>query len=217
MSFDTLIVEGTVATASDTFAADVAIEGGKIVALGANLPRQNAKQVLDASGRLVLPGGIDVHTHLDMPFGGTTSADDFETGTRAAAFGGTTTLIDFAIQYKGQSLRTAFDAWMAKAQPKATKPAKVKAARLKPATKAPKERKESKQALFIEAMRTAKGISITEAAEPFGWQAHMVRGAVAAPSRRSSGSRSRPSAMRSAARSTASSSGISNRSPASAS
>ena len=64
------------------------------------------------------PGGIDVHTHLDMPFGGTTSADDFETGTRAAAFGGTTTLIDFAIQYKGQSLREAFDTWMAKASQK---------------------------------------------------------------------------------------------------
>jgi dihydropyrimidinase len=67
----------------------------------------------------VLPGGIDVHTHLDMPFGGTTSADDFETGTRAAAFGGTTTLIDFAIQYKGQTLRTAFDTWMQKASGKA--------------------------------------------------------------------------------------------------
>ena len=66
-----------------------------------------------------MPGGIDVHTHLDMPFGGTTSADDFETGTRAAAFGGTTTLIDFAIQYKGQPLRKAFDTWMGKAEKKA--------------------------------------------------------------------------------------------------
>ena len=66
-----------------------------------------------------MPGGIDVHTHLDMPFGGTNSADDFETGTRAAAFGGTTTLIDFAIQYKGQTLRTAFDTWMQKAAGKA--------------------------------------------------------------------------------------------------
>src|SRR5687768_6603631 len=73
----------------------------------------------DAAGKLVLPGGIDVHTHLDMPFGGTTSADDFETGTRAAAFGGTTTLIDFAIQYKGQTLRTALDTWMQKAASKA--------------------------------------------------------------------------------------------------
>jgi len=120
MSFDTLIVNGTVVTATDSYAADVAIAGGKVVAIGEGLPRENTKQVLEAKGKYVLPGGIDVHTHLDMPFGGTTSADDFETGTRAAAFGGTTTLIDFAIQYKGQSLRTAFDAWMQKASPKAT-------------------------------------------------------------------------------------------------
>ena len=66
-----------------------------------------------------MPGGIDVHTHLDMPFGGTTSADDFETGTIAAAYGGTTTLIDFAIQNKGQSLRQAFETWMKKADRKA--------------------------------------------------------------------------------------------------
>src|SRR5215470_5426679 len=120
MSFDTLVVNGTVVTATDTYAADVAISGGKVVAIGQDLPRENTTQVLDAKAKYVLPGGIDVHTHLDMPFGGTTSADDFETGTRAAAFGGTTTLIDFAIQYKGQSLRTAFDAWMQKASPKAT-------------------------------------------------------------------------------------------------
>jgi dihydropyrimidinase len=119
MAFDTIIANGTVATATDTYQADVAIEGGKIVALGRDLPRDNTKRVFDASGKYVLPGGIDVHTHLDMPFGGTTSADDFETGTRAAAFGGTTTLIDFAIQYKGQSLRTAFDTWMQKASAKA--------------------------------------------------------------------------------------------------
>src|SRR5688572_3459624 len=119
MNFDVLIVNGTVATATDTFVADVAITGGKVVALGAELPQANTKRIIDAKGKYVLPGGIDVHTHLDMPFGGTTSADDFESGTRAAAFGGTTTLIDFAIQYKGQSLRTAFDTWMAKAQPKA--------------------------------------------------------------------------------------------------
>jgi len=75
--------------------------------------------VIDATGRFVIPGGIDVHTHLDMPFGGTTSADDFETGTIAAAFGGTTTLIDFAIQYKGQTLHQAFDTWMKKASGKA--------------------------------------------------------------------------------------------------
>src|ERR1700726_4680168 len=120
MGFDTIIVNGRVATATDTYASDVAISDGKIVAIGKGLPRANAMKILDASGKYVFPGGIDVHTHLDMPFGGTTSADDFETGTRAAAFGGTTTLIDFAIQYKGQALRQAFDTWMSKASSKAT-------------------------------------------------------------------------------------------------
>jgi len=119
VGFDTLIVNGTVVTATDTYKSDVAIAAGKVIAVGSNLPRENASKVLDADGKYVFPGGIDVHTHLDMPFGGTTSADDFETGTRAAAFGGTTTLIDFAIQYKGQSLRTAFETWMQKATPKA--------------------------------------------------------------------------------------------------
>jgi dihydropyrimidinase len=119
MSFDTLIVNGTVATASDTFVADVAISGGKVTAIGAALPRENTRKIIDAKGKYVLPGGIDVHTHMDMPFGGSFSADDFETGTRAAAWGGTTTLIDFAIQYKGQALREAFDTWMKKAQDKA--------------------------------------------------------------------------------------------------
>src|SRR4030081_2690677 len=119
MGFDTVIVNGRVATATDTYSSDVAIGDGKISALGQSLPRENAEKIIDAAGKFVFPGGIDVHTHLDMPFGGTTSADDFETGTRAAAFGGTTTLIDFAIQYKGQTLRTAFDTWMQKAQSKA--------------------------------------------------------------------------------------------------
>src|SRR5450432_2553669 len=119
MGFDTIITGGTVVTAADTCQADVAIENGRVVALGSSLPRENAKRLIDAAGKYIFPGGIDVHTHLDMPFGGTTSADDFETGTRAAAFGGTTTLIDFAIQYKGQSLRTAFDTWMQKASSKA--------------------------------------------------------------------------------------------------
>ncbi len=119
MSFDTIIKNGSVVTATDTYKADVAIANGKIAAIGSDLALENASKVLDATDRLVLPGGIDVHTHLDMPFGGTTSADDFETGTRAAAFGGTTTLIDFAIQYKGQQLRQAFDTWMSKASSKA--------------------------------------------------------------------------------------------------
>jgi len=119
MGFDTIIKNGTVVTATDTYIADVAISNGKISAIGSGLGDGNATKLIDASNKLVLPGGIDVHTHLDMPFGGTTSADDFETGTRAAAFGGTTTLIDFAIQYKGQPLRQAFDTWMSKASGKA--------------------------------------------------------------------------------------------------
>src|ERR1700687_733078 len=120
MGFDAIIRNGSVVTATDTYTADVAIANGKITVIGTDLPGQNATKILNASGKLLLPGGIDVHTHLDMPFGGTTSADDFETGTRAAAFGGTTTLIDFAIQYKGQPLRQAFDTWMNKASSKAT-------------------------------------------------------------------------------------------------
>ncbi|MGH9685440.1 MAG: dihydropyrimidinase [Candidatus Acidiferrales bacterium] len=120
MHFDTLIRNGTIVTATDTYAGDVGIHNGKITATGAGLPAENAGRVIEARGRYVMPGGIDVHTHLDMPFGGTTSSDDFETGTVAAAFGGTTTLIDFAIQYKGQTLRHAFDTWMKKADGKAT-------------------------------------------------------------------------------------------------
>jgi dihydropyrimidinase len=119
MRFDTLIRGGTIVTATDTYASDVGIVGGKISTIGSNLPAEGAGKVIEARGMLVMPGGIDVHTHLDMPFGGTTSADDFETGTVAAAYGGTTTLIDFAIQYKGQTLRHAFDAWMKKADGKA--------------------------------------------------------------------------------------------------
>src|SRR5258708_1307731 len=119
MGFDEIMANGRIVTATDTFASDVAISRGKVAAIGEHLPRENAAQIIDAAGKYVMPGGIDVHTHLDMPFGGTTSSDDFETGTRAAAFGGTTTLIDFAIQYKGQTLRTAFDTWMQKASGKA--------------------------------------------------------------------------------------------------
>ncbi|HEY4950998.1 MAG TPA: dihydropyrimidinase [Candidatus Acidoferrales bacterium] len=119
MRFDTLIRGGTIVTATDTYASDVGIVGGKISVIGLNLPVEGAGTVIEARGMLVMPGGIDVHTHLDMPFGGTTSADDFESGTVAAAYGGTTTLIDFAIQYKGQTLRHAFDTWMKKADGKA--------------------------------------------------------------------------------------------------
>jgi dihydropyrimidinase len=119
MQFDTLIQGGTIVTAADTYPSDIGISGGRIAAIAAELPPESAKQVLSAKDCYVIPGGIDVHTHLDMPFGGTVSADDFESGTIAAAFGGTTTLIDFAIQYKGQTLRTAFDTWMKKAEGKA--------------------------------------------------------------------------------------------------
>ena len=115
MGFDTMIVNGRVVTATDTELSGHGLADGKIALIGKDLPRDNATRLIDAARQIRLPGGIDVHTHLDMPFGGTTSADEFETGTRAAAFGGTTTLIDFAIQYKGQTLRTAFDSWMQKA------------------------------------------------------------------------------------------------------
>src|SRR6202008_3190741 len=112
MRFDTVTRNGTVVTATDTCVADVGINGDKITAIAAQLPTENATRIQDATGCLVIPGGIDVHTHLDMPFGGTTSAADFQSAPIAAAFGATTTLIDFAIQYKGQTLRQAFDTWM---------------------------------------------------------------------------------------------------------
>src|ERR1700740_1355081 len=118
MRFDTVIRHGTVVTATDTCVADVGINSDKVTAIAAQLPTDNATRIQDATGCLVIPGGIDVHTHLDMPFGGTTSADDFQTGTIAAAFGGTTTLIDFANQYKGQTLQQSFDNWMKKAHDK---------------------------------------------------------------------------------------------------
>jgi dihydropyrimidinase len=119
MRFDTVIRNGTVVTATDTYVSDIGVSGGRITAIAQTLPVEGASKLIDATGMMVMPGGIDVHTHLDMPFGGTTSADDFETGTIAAAFGGTTTLIDFAIQQKGQSLRQAFETWMKKADRKA--------------------------------------------------------------------------------------------------
>jgi len=115
-----LIRNGTVVTAERTVAADLLVEGDKIRHIAPSLPAQNADRVIDASGMLLLPGGIDVHTHLDMPFGGTTSSDDFETGTRAAAFGGTTTIIDFAIQAKGTRMRDALDTWWKKADGRAS-------------------------------------------------------------------------------------------------
>jgi len=117
----TLIKNGTVVTATDQYAGDVLVEDEKIALIGTSLDdvAHRADKVIDASGKYVLPGGIDVHTHLDMPFGGATSADDFETGTRAAAFGGTTSIVDFAIQYRGQTLHDAWEAWIKKADGKA--------------------------------------------------------------------------------------------------
>jgi dihydropyrimidinase len=114
-----LIKNGRVITAVDDYFADVYVEGEKIAQIGRELPVE-ADTVVDASGRLVIPGGIDPHTHLDMPFGGTNSADDFDSGTKAAAFGGTTTLIDFAIQQKGRSTLEGLETWHAKAEGKAS-------------------------------------------------------------------------------------------------
>jgi dihydropyrimidinase len=115
----TLIRNGAVVTAEKTFAADILIEGELIREVRAGIPQNGVDRVIDAQGMLLLPGGIDVHTHLDMPFGGTTSSDDFETGTRAAAIGGTTTIVDFAIQARGTRMRDALDTWWKKAENKA--------------------------------------------------------------------------------------------------
>jgi dihydropyrimidinase len=117
----TLIKNGHIVTAVDSYTADVLVDGTTISMIGTNLGGivSSSDRTIDASGKLVIPGGIDPHTHMDLPFGGTSSSDDFETGTRAAAFGGTTTIIDFAVQYKGQALNEALDVWFAKAEGKA--------------------------------------------------------------------------------------------------
>src|SRR5258708_6556670 len=112
-----LIKNGTVVSATGTAGADVLVEGEKIAAVAAPgaLPEDTADEVIDAAGKYVLPGGIDVHTHLEMPFGGTFAADTFETGTIAAAFGGTTTIVDFPVQAKGASLLATVAKWHEKA------------------------------------------------------------------------------------------------------
>ena len=115
----TLIRNGSIVNADRTTRADVLIDGEKIREIAAGIPVEAADRIIDATGMLLLPGGIDAHTHLDMPFGGTTSSDDFETGTRAAAFGGTTTIVDFAIQARGTKMRDALDTWWKKAENKA--------------------------------------------------------------------------------------------------
>src|SRR5258708_40378010 len=98
MGFDTIIVNGRVATATDTYTSDVAISDGKISAVGQSLPRENAGKIIDAAGKYVFPGGIDLHTHLEMPFGGTISAGEFQTGTRAAGFRGSTNILSLVVR-----------------------------------------------------------------------------------------------------------------------
>jgi len=113
----TLIKNGRVVTAVDDYKADILIEDEIISVIGKQLDME-ADRVIDAAGKLVIPGGIDPHTHMELPFGGTQASDDFYTGTRGAAFGGTTSIIDFAVQYKGESMIQAVDNWHAKAEGK---------------------------------------------------------------------------------------------------
>ena len=109
-----IIVNGTVVNSDGQYKADILIDGETIKAIGADLPRDGAT-VIDAKGAYVIPGGIDVHTHCEMPFGGTIACELFETGTKAAAVGGTTTLVDFALQAKGESLLKTYQDWRDKA------------------------------------------------------------------------------------------------------
>ncbi len=113
----TLIKNGRVITAVDDYKADIFIDGEMVTTIGKTLEME-ADVVIDAAGMLVIPGGIDPHTHMELPFGGTFASDDFFTGTRAAAFGGTTTIIDFAVQTKGESMTSGVDAWHKKAEGK---------------------------------------------------------------------------------------------------
>ncbi|MFE1831219.1 dihydropyrimidinase [Streptomyces yangpuensis] len=119
MSNRTLISGGLVVTAADELHADVLIEDGRVAALAAHgsaaAGAWTADRTIDASGKYVIPGGVDAHTHMELPFGGTSASDTFETGTRAAAWGGTTTIVDFAVQSVGHSLREGLDTWYAKA------------------------------------------------------------------------------------------------------
>jgi dihydropyrimidinase len=114
----TLIVNGTVVTADGSYAADLLIDDETIAVIGADLAGSGltADETIDATGKYVIPGAIDVHTHMELPFGGTFAKDTFESGTRAAAFGGTTSIVDFAVQSRGKTLREGLDAWHAKAE-----------------------------------------------------------------------------------------------------
>lgn len=109
--FDKVIKNGTIVTACDTYKGDIGIKDGIIVEIGQNL---ECDTVIDATGKLIIPGGIDAHTHLDMPFGGTFSSDDFESGSKAAAIGGTTSFIDYSIQPTGGTLSDAVKIWKEK-------------------------------------------------------------------------------------------------------
>ncbi len=120
MAYDLIIANGTVVSPEGTTKADVAVRGEQIVAVAPGLAATpDGARVLDASGKYVIPGGLDVHVHLELPFCGTVSSDDWRTGTRAAAMGGVTTVIDFAIPYGEQSLDDAYHAWLERAEPKA--------------------------------------------------------------------------------------------------
>jgi dihydropyrimidinase len=111
----TLIKNGRIITASDDFNADILIENEKIISISQHITTE-ADKTIDATGLLVLPGGIDPHVHLEMPFMGTFSSDSYETGTRAALFGGTTTVIDFILQKQGNSLHSALEEWSGRAR-----------------------------------------------------------------------------------------------------
>src|SRR3989475_5287359 len=113
----TIIRNGRIITATDDYTADILIEDEVVSVIGAKLDME-ADASIDANSKLVIPGGIDPHTHMELPFGGTTAADDFRTGTIAAAHGGTTSIIDFAVQYKGESLIEGVDNWHQKAEGK---------------------------------------------------------------------------------------------------
>src|SRR5215813_10389892 len=113
----TLIKNGNIVTAVDNYVGDILIEDDTISLIG-NRIDVPADTVIDASNKLVIPGGVDPHTHMEFPFGGTQASDDFRTGTIAAAYGGTTTIIDFAVQTKGQSLISGLDTWHQKAEGK---------------------------------------------------------------------------------------------------
>ena len=114
---DLVIKNGTIVTATESYQADIGVDGETIALIGRNL---TGDEVIDADGLYVMPGGVDPHTHMELPFMGSVSADDFRTGTIAAACGGTTTIIDFAIQGAGQTLREALEIWLKKAEGKAS-------------------------------------------------------------------------------------------------